>query len=71
MLLKQIRLHRDVIANNYNKRNTFLRKKKKHLANITGKWVLVEFLPKRNIFVKLLNFVTMLKLKKYQKFILI
>lgn len=28
MLLKQIRLHRDVIANNYNKRNTFLRKKK-------------------------------------------
>lgn len=41
MLLKQIRLHRDVIANNYNKRNTFLRKKKKHLANITGKWVLI------------------------------
>lgn len=40
MLLKQIRLHRDVIANNYNKRNTFLRKKK-YLANITGKWVLV------------------------------
>lgn len=28
MLLKQIRLHRDVIANSYNKRNTFLRKKK-------------------------------------------